>query len=63
MVINHEKKGIKNYIGGNTFLEVGMAFWLNKKIFFLNPIPKMDYYTELAAMGPIVLDGDFSKIV
>jgi hypothetical protein len=62
LVLNYDKKGIKNYIGGNTFLEIGIAFWLGKKIFLINPVPKMDYATELLAMQPIVLDGDLGKI-
>ena len=62
LVLNYDKKGIKHYIGGNTFLEIGIAFWLGKKIFLLNPVPKMDYITELLAMQPIVLDGDLEKI-
>lgn len=63
LVLNYDKKGIKNYIGGNTFLEMGLAFWLGKKIFLLNPVPQMDYLTEMHAMQPIVINGDLSKIV
>ncbi len=40
LVLNHDKKGIKNYIGGNTFLEMGVAFWLDKKYFFSTPFPR-----------------------
>jgi nucleoside 2-deoxyribosyltransferase len=62
LVLNFDKKGIKNYIGGNTFLEIGLAFWLGKKVFLLNPIPEMDYVTELRAMQPTILNGDLSLI-
>lgn len=62
LVLNYDKKGIVNYIGGNTFLEMGLAFWLGKKIFLLHPIPDMDYKTEMHAMQPAVLYGDISKI-
>ena len=41
LILNYDKKGIPNYIGGNTFLEMGLAFWLGKKIFLLNPIPQI----------------------
>jgi hypothetical protein len=34
LVLNFEKNGQPNYIGGATFLEVFKAFELNKKIFF-----------------------------
>ncbi len=63
LVLNYDKKGIKNYIGGNTFLEMGLAFWLGKKIFLLNPVPEMDYLTEMYAVQPVVINGDLLKIV
>jgi len=63
LVANIDKHGIKNYIGGNSFLEMGFAHILNQKIFLLNPIPKMPHYeTELIAMKPIVINGDLTKI-
>ncbi|MDO8451450.1 MAG: hypothetical protein Q7S76_01115 [bacterium] len=62
LILNFEKNGIPNYIGGNTFLEMGLAFWLGKKVFVLYPIPSMDYRTEMHAMQPIVIDGDLGKI-
>lgn len=62
LVLNYDKKGIKNYIGGNTFLEIGLAFWLNKKIYLMNPVPQMDYLTEMHAMKPVVLSGNLRKI-
>lgn len=63
LVVNYEKKGIKNYIGGNSFLEMGFAYILNKKIYLLNDIPKLKFYREeIMAMDPIVLNGDLSKI-
>lgn len=63
LVLNYDKHGITNYIGGNTFLEMGIAYFLAKKIFLLNPIPDMPYYkTELIAMKPVVIDGDLRKI-
>ncbi len=62
IVVNIDKNGIRNYIGGNTFLEIGFAYVLNKKIFFLNDIPEMPYTDELKAMNPVILNGDLSKI-
>ncbi len=62
LVLNYEKKGVPGYIGGNTFLEIGFAHVLNKKIFLLNPIPEIGYKDEIIAMQPTVLDGDLSKI-
>ncbi len=62
LVLNYDKKGVTGYIGGNTFLEMGLAFWLGKKIYLLNPIPHMDYLTEMHAMQPVVLNGDLSRL-
>lgn len=37
LVLNMEKNGQENYIGGATFLEIHMAFELGKKIYLYNP--------------------------
>lgn len=63
LVLNYDKQGIQNYIGGNTFMEIGFAHILNQKIFLLNPIPNISYYkTEIEAVKPIILNGDLHKI-
>ena len=63
LVLNYDKNGIKNYIGGNTLMEIGFAHVLNQKIFLLNPIPEIPYYeTEIKAVKPIIINGDFSLI-
>ena len=62
LVLNLEKNRIKNYIGGNTFLEMGFAHVLNKKIYLLNEIPNMPYTDEIKAMQPIVLKGNLDAI-
>lgn len=63
LVLNYDKNGIKNYIGGNTFLEIGFAYVLKLKIFLLNPIPAIPYYqSEIKAAKPLILNGDLSKI-
>ena len=63
LVANFDKNGIKNYIGGNTLMEIGFAHVLNQKIFLFNPIPEISYYkTEIEAVKPIVLNGDLSRI-
>jgi hypothetical protein len=63
VVANYDKHGIKNYIGGNAFLEMGFAHVLGQKLFLLNPIPDMPYYgTEIIAMKPVILNGDLRKI-
>lgn len=63
LILNYEKKNIPGYIGGNTFLEMGYAYGLGKKVYLLNPIPQMDYYTEMVAIQPTVLNGDLKMIL
>jgi len=62
LVVNIDKRGVPNYIGGNSFLEMGFAHVLNKTIFLLNEIPKMTYTDEILAMQPVVLNADLSRI-
>lgn len=63
LVLNIEKNGVANYIGGNTFLEMGFAYVLNKPIYLYNDIPEASsYLDEIKAMHPVVLRGDLSKI-
>ena len=40
VVGNFDKNGIKNYIGGNTLMEIGFAHVNDKKIFLFNPVPE-----------------------
>ena len=62
LVVNVTKNGIDHYIGGNTFLEMGIAFHLKKPIYLLHPIPQQQYTEEILAMKTTVLDGDLSGI-
>lgn len=62
LVCNFEKKGIANYIGGNTFLEMGGAMIYKKKIFLYNPIPDIGYKDEISGMLPIIINSDLKKI-
>ncbi len=62
LILNYEKKNIVGYVGGNTFLEMGYAFGLGKKIYLLYPVPEMDYKVEMHSMKPVVLHGDLSTL-
>lgn len=62
LVVNVNKKGVENYIGGNTFLEMGFAHILDKAIYLLNSIPEIGYKDEIEAMRPMILNGDLKKI-
>lgn len=64
LVTNYEKKGIPNYIGGNTFLEIGYAYGTGKNVFILNEMPVTSAFKEeLLGMRPVILRSDISKIV
>jgi len=63
LVVNLDKNEIKNYIGANTFLEIGFAYYLKKKIFLLNPIPEQGYIEdEIQTVEPTVLNGNLGGI-
>lgn len=62
LVLNMTKNSIANYIGGNSFLEMGFAHVLNKSIYLYNPIPDVPYRDEMMAMQPIVINGDLTRI-
>lgn len=63
LVVNAEKNGIKNYIGGNVLMEMGQAYVNHKRIFFLHGMPAgLSYMDEIEAMDPICLQGDLKNI-
>lgn len=63
LVANHEKRGVEGYMGGNTLIEVGLAFYLRKKIFILNPISSdISYKQEIYGMKPVLLGGQIALI-
>ncbi|MFI5275593.1 MAG: hypothetical protein ACHQT5_02095 [Candidatus Saccharimonadales bacterium] len=63
LVLNFEKHGVKNYIGGNVLMEMSLAFWLKKPIFILNELPEgSTFEEEIKGMGPIILHGDISSL-
>ncbi len=63
LIVNDDKNGVKNYIGGNVLIEIGQAYVNNKKIFFLNGMPeKSTYLDEIESMDPVCLHGDLKNI-
>lgn len=65
LVLNFDKKGIKNYIGGNTLMEIAFAYVGGKKIFLINPIPEaVSYADEIKAMvnEEDIINGDLGRI-
>jgi hypothetical protein len=62
LVLNFEKNGVPNYIGGATFLEMYDAFRLEKKIYLYNDYPDGILHDEVVGFEPILISGDLSKI-
>lgn len=63
LVANYDKKGIVGYVGGNTLIEIGLAFYLKKKIFiFNNPSSELSYKQEIMGMKPTILNGDLNNL-
>lgn len=62
LVLNFDKNGVSNYIGGATFLEMYDAFRLGKTIFMVNDVPEGMLKDEIEGFKPVILSGDISKI-
>lgn len=63
LVLNLERHGIPNYIGGNSLMEMGFAHVLGQKIYLYHPIPDMpSCKSEIEAMKPVVINEDISLV-
>lgn len=65
LVLNYPKHNIEGYIGASTLMEIGLAYYHNKKILLLFPPPKLEeakHSHELSIMQPYVLGGDINNI-
>ena len=62
LILNYDKDSIPNCIGTNTLMEMGLAFYLDKKLFLLNDIPETSYKEEVLGMKPLVINQDLTKI-
>ena len=64
LVLNHKHKGVEGYIGASTLMEIGLAGYLRKKIFILNPIEQgQRYQHEVDVLGGVIINGDLQAIV
>jgi len=62
-VVNLKKHNVDGYIGGNTLMEMALAFHLKKPIFILNEIPNDFFlYEEIIGVKPVILNGDLNLI-
>ncbi len=63
LIVNNKKREMIGYIGGNTLMEMTIAFYLRKKIYILNSISdELSFAEEVYGMNPIFLNGDLGKI-
>ena|SRR5258708_561539 len=65
LVVNHKRNDIDGYIGVSALMELGIAHFLEKKIFLFNPTPsyyKHRWVHEVAIMQPVIIHGDLDKI-
>jgi hypothetical protein len=63
LVINNEKHGVPNYIGGNVLMEMALAFYLQKPIFILNDIPhESAFVEEILGLNPSALHGKLEDL-
>ena len=62
LVLNFDKNGVKNYLGGATFLEMYDAFKLNKKILLYNDIPEGIWRDESIGFKPTIISADLANI-
>ena len=64
LVLNYPKNNVAGYIGSSMLMEIGVAYFLNKKIYLLNPVgPGHKCALEIALVKPVILDGDINKII
>lgn len=62
LVLNYDKNNVLNNVGTNTLLEIGLAFYLGKKIFLLRDVPELACKEEILVMKPIVINENLSLI-
>ena len=65
LVLNHPRKGIQGYIGTSALMEIGIAYYLGKKIFLLHAVPhynEVRWAHEITIINPTIIQGDLNKI-
>jgi hypothetical protein len=63
LVVNDEKHGVENYIGGNVLMEMTLAFYLHKPIFLLNGVPQGSMLEEeIIGVEPVLLAGRLESL-
>lgn len=66
VVLNFDRNNTPGYIGTSTLMEIGLAYFLKKKIFLYNPIPSHHvarWAHEIQLINPTIIHGDLSKVI
>lgn len=63
LVVNNEKNGVKGYIGANVLMEIGLAFYLKKRIYIYNEVEESTpCREELLAFEVQFINHDLEKV-
>lgn len=63
LVLNYEKNGVVGYIGGNTLIEMAIAFHYKKPIYIFNEIAEsLIFKEEIFGLNPVFINGDLKKL-
>jgi len=65
LVLNYPKHEVSGYIGAHTLIELGLAYYLEQKIFLLYPpapVHLQRHYVEVTHMQPTILNGKIMEI-
>ncbi len=63
LVMNLEKDGKPDYIGGNVLMEMTLAFYLHKPIYVYGSVPKdSPLIDEILGMQPIFLNSSLDRL-
>jgi hypothetical protein len=63
LVLNYEKHGKQNYVGGNVLMEMSLAFFQQKPIFILNEAPtESTFLEEILGVLPVFLHGKIEDL-
>ncbi|QHN42335.1 DUF84 family protein [Candidatus Mycosynbacter amalyticus] len=62
LVVNGEKNGVANYIGGNTLMEMTYAYAHGLEVFVLGDVPDVSFRDEIRGLQPILLRGELDAL-
>lgn len=63
LLLNYKKNNQPGYIGASALMELGVAYYLGKKLFMLFPVQESHYASmEIKVMSPTILDGDIAHL-